>query len=382
MNSMRFICCLLILILSLSMIAIGAPATSGVEVNAKAAVLIEASTGQVLYELNPNEHLSIASVTKVMTMLLIMEALDGGRIHLDDMVVCSDYAASMGGSQIYLEPGEQMSVHDMIKSIAVASANDACVAMAEHIMGSETAFIEEMNKRAMELGMKNTNFVNTNGLDEPNHYSSAYDVALVSKELLKHPKITEYLTIWMDSVRNGEFGLANTNRLVRFYNGANGIKTGSTSEALYCLSAGAKRDGMQLIAVVLGAPTTNDRFNSASKLLDYGFANYAIMNEANDGKPLSMVKVHKGTEEELGVVPNGQLQVLLPKGKQSMVKKNMILPQTILAPVKQGQKVGQIEYILDNKSLGTVDLIAQKNVNRINPFMLFWKLLDQWVSLE
>lgn len=382
MNGMRFICCLIIFTLCFSMIVIAAPATTGVEVNAKAAVLMEASTGQLLYEMNPNQRLPIASVTKVMTMLLIMEAVDSGRIHMEDMVTCSEYAASMGGSQVYLEPGEQMNVNDMLKAIAVASGNDACVAMAEFIAGSETAFVGEMNKRAKELGMENSNFINCNGLDTDNHYSSAYDVALMSKELLKHPKITDFLTIWMDSLRNGEFGLANTNRLIRFYKGANGIKTGSTSVALYCLSAGAKRDGMQLIAVVLGAPTTNDRFNSATKLLDYGFANYAIMNDANQDKPVSMVKMMKGTENELGAMASGQLQVLLPKGKQNMVKKEIKLPDSILAPVKQGQKIGQIEYVLDNKSLGSVDLIAQKNIGRINPFMLFWNLLDQWISLK
>lgn len=382
MYGMRFISCVIIIMICFSMIVSAAPAKTGVEVNAKSAILMEASTGKVLYELNPNERLPIASVTKVMTLLLIMEALDNGKITLEDMVTCSEYAASMGGSQIYMEPGEQMSVHDMIKAIAVSSANDACVVMAEHIMGSETVFVEEMNSKAKELGMTNTNFMNSNGLDVENHYSTAYDIALMSKELLKHPKIIEYLTIWMDSLRGGEFGLANTNRLIRFYKGANGIKTGSTTEALYCISASAKRDGMQLISVILGAPTSNDRFNSASKLLDYGFANYAIMNDADEGKPIATVKVEKGTKEELGVIVKEQLQVLLPKGKKNMVKKQVNMPESIVAPIKKGEKVGVIEYKLENESLGKVDLVAEQDISRINPFMMFWDLLSCWVSLK
>ena len=246
-------------------------------INAKSGILMEASTGEVLYEQNANERLQIASVTKVMTMLLIMEAIDSGKISLDDMVTTSEYAASMGGSQVFLEAGEQMSVNDMLKAIAVASGNDAAVAMAEFISGSEGAFVEKMNKRASELGCENTHFINCNGLDEtPEHYSSARDVARISQELLKHTKIFDYTTIWMDSLRNGSFGLSNTNKLIRFYNGANGLKTGSTSTAKYCLSATALRDGMQLIAVIICAPSTKDRFSSASALLDYGFANYEV----------------------------------------------------------------------------------------------------------
>ncbi|MDO5311127.1 MAG: D-alanyl-D-alanine carboxypeptidase family protein, partial [Clostridia bacterium] len=266
--------------------------TSAQLINAKSGILMEASTGEVLYEQNADERLPIASVTKTMTMLLIMEALDEGKISLNDTVTVSEYAASMGGSQVFLEVGEQMSADDMLKAIAVASGNDAAVAMAEFISGSEGAFVEKMNKRAAELGCTNTHFINCNGLDETEeHYSTARDVALISRALISHKKIFDYTTIWMDSLRGGSFGLSNTNKLIRFYKGANGLKTGSTSTAKYCLSATAERDGMQLIAVIIAAPTTADRFSSASALLDFGFANFDAVGEGFTDLPAPYVRV-------------------------------------------------------------------------------------------
>ena len=260
--------------LALALILLTVNVVAEVPLSSKSAVLIEASTGTVLLERDPHQKLPPASVTKIMTMLLIAEAIDGGKIKMDDLVTCSDYASSMGGSQVYLKAGESMTVSDMLKAIAVASANDACVAMAEHLAGSESAFVAQMNERAAALGMKNTKFCNTNGLPDPNHLTTAYDIALMSKELIKHEKILPYLGIWTDSLRGGDFGLANTNKLIRYYKGANGMKTGSTNDAGFCLSAAALREGMQLIAVVLGAPTSKERFADATALLDFGFANY------------------------------------------------------------------------------------------------------------
>ncbi|MBQ7953776.1 MAG: D-alanyl-D-alanine carboxypeptidase [Clostridia bacterium] len=270
-TGMRFILFILIISMSVTVLADFQPSYA-----VRSYMLMDYDTGTVLAENNSNEPYPIASVTKVMTMLLCMESLQAGKISMNDVVTVSEYAASMGGSQIYLEPGEQMTVEELLKSVAVGSANDASVALAEYIMGSESAFIDAMNERAKSLGMTNTHFANCNGLDEDNHYSSATDVAIMSRELLKHDAIRPFLGIWMDSVRNGQFGLTNTNKLIRFYNGAIGVKTGSTTNAKYCLSSAATRDGLTLIGVVLGAETTSERFETAKELLNYGFANYKI----------------------------------------------------------------------------------------------------------
>ena len=259
----RVICFFICVCFMMHSVAVFAEGNTDLVLNAKSAILMEEATGNILYESNPDERLPIASVTKVMTMLLIMEAVDSGKISLDDMVTVSENAMSYGGSTMFLETGEQLTVNDMLKGIAVASANDCCVAMAEHLAGSESAFVDMMNEKAKELGMENTHFMNTNGLDEDDHYSSARDVAIMSRELMKHETIFNYTSIWMDTLRGGKFQLANTNKLIRFYDGANGLKTGSTSKALCCLSAAAKRNDMQLIAVVLGAPTSAERFASA-----------------------------------------------------------------------------------------------------------------------
>lgn len=351
-------------------------------VNSKSAILMEASTGQVLYELNADEKLPIASVTKTMTMLLIMEALDSGKINYDDMVSTSEYAASMGGSQVFLEPGEQMSVNDMLKAIAVASGNDAAVAMAEFIGGTESAFVEMMNKRAAEIGAVNTHFINCNGLDEtPEHHSTARDVAIISCELLKHPKIHEYTTIWMDTLRDGQFGLSNTNKLIRFYDGANGIKTGSTSIAKYCLSASAKRENMQLVAVVLAAPTTADRFGSATKLLDYGFANYALVDETIFTEPIPEAVVVGGDKEKLQLEADGTLNFVVKKGNQNKVSQEFIIEPEIVAPIEKGQKVGEVHFTIDGELVAVKELVAKESIERISLWKMFIKALNNWVTV-
>ncbi len=350
-------------------------------VSAKSGILMEQSTGEVLYEFNPDERLQIASVTKTMTMLLIMEALDSGKIALSDMVTTSEYAASMGGSQVFLEVGEQMSVDDMLKAIAVSSGNDAAVAMAEFISGSEAAFVEKMNQRAAELGCLNTHFINCNGLDETEeHYSSAKDVAIISRELLKHTKIFDYTTIWMDSLRNGAFGLSNTNKLIRFYKGANGIKTGSTSTAKYCLSASAERDGMQLIAVVICAPTTAERFSSATALLDYGFANYEVAGGNMQEISVPYVSVAGGVEEQLAPVVSGD-GFIVKKGNADKVEQRFELSDSVTAPVEEGQKLGEIIFSVDGSEIARRDVCAAATVPRISVVQMFARSLLDWLRL-
>lgn len=348
-------------------------------VSAKSGILMEQSTGEVLYEFNPDERLQIASVTKTMTMLLIMEALDSGKIKLDDMVTTSEYAASMGGSQVFLEVGEQMSVDDMLKAIAVSSGNDAAVAMAEFISGSEEAFVEKMNKRASELGCINTHFINCNGLDETSeNYSSAKDVAIISRELLKHEKIFDYTTIWMDSLRNGAFGLSNTNKLIRFYKGANGIKTGFTSAAKYCLSASAERDGMQLIAVVICAPTTAERFSSAKALLDYGFANYEVAGKNLSELPVPYVHVMGGTAEQIAPVVEGD-GFIVKKGNGDKVEASFELLDSVSAPVENGQKLGEIIFSVDGSEVARRNVCANAEVPRISVIQMFARNLADWL---
>lgn len=336
--------------------------------NAKSMILMEASSGEILHEYNADEKLPIASVTKIMTMLLIMEALDDGKISYDDMVPVSERAMSMGGSTMFLETGEQLAVSDMLKGIAVASANDGAVAMAEYIAGSEAAFVEMMNDKAKALGMENTNFVNTNGLDDDNHYSTARDVSLMSRELIKHKKIFEYTTIWTDSLRDGKFQLANTNKLIRFYSGANGLKTGSTSKAMCCISATAERDGMQLIAVVLGAPTSKERFAAARGLLDYGFANYSVHKLAEKDEEICRIPVMKGKSSEIPVVVPEECSLLLKKGIKDEIEKKIDLPDSLYAPVEKGEQVGTIEFYIDGELKKKADLSAGESVQKKNYF--------------
>lgn len=347
------------------------------ELSAPSAILIEASTGQCLYEKNIHDKRPPASVTKVMTMLLAMEAVDSGKISMDDMVRCSEKAASMGGSQIYLEPNEEMSVRDMLKAVAVASGNDAAAALGEFIAGSLEGFVGMMNERAKELGMNDTTFVNCNGLDAEGHLTSAYDIALMSKELISHPAIFDFTTIWMDSLRGGEFGLVNTNKLIRFYEGATGLKTGSTGEAKYCLSASAKRGGMDLIAVVLGAPSSQERFSDATKLLDYGFANYAIANSLITDEELGKIKVLKGVKSELQPKITEGYNVLVKKAKVNDIETKIELPDEINAPTLGDEKIGEVSFYIDGEKIGSADITAGENVNKINPFEMFARLTKQ-----
>ncbi len=348
----------------------------------KSAILMEASTGQVLYEQNPDEHLPIASVTKIMTMLLIMERIESGALSFEDMITVSENANSYGGSTMFLETGEQLSVHDMMKGIAVASANDGCVAMAEHIAGSEANFVEMMNKRAKELGMKDTVFLNTNGLDEDGQYSSARDVAAMSRELIKHKKVFDYTKIWTDSLRDGKFELANTNKLIRFYNGATGLKTGSTSKAGCCLSATAERDGMELIAVILGAPNTKSRFASASALLNYGFAGYTVKKQVEKGEPTGIVTVSRGVKKEIKTVADHDFSVLAEKAKPVEIEKKVVLEDYVTAPVKKGDKVGEITFSENGKTVKTVDIVADEDAEKKGFGLVLMDMLYQLMCGE
>lgn len=360
----RVICFFICVCFMMQSVAVFAEGNTDLGLNAKSAILMEEATGNILYESNPDERLPIASVTKVMTMLLIMEAVDSGKISLDDMVTVSENAMSYGGSTMFLETGEQLTVNDMLKGIAVASANDGCVAMAEHLAGSESAFVDMMNEKAKKLGMENTHFMNTNGLDEDDHYSSARDVAIMSRELMKHETIFNYTSIWMDTLRGGKFQLANTNKLIRFYDGANGLKTGSTSKALCCLSAAAKRNDMQLIAVVLGAPTSAERFASAKSLLDYGFANYAVNTQITAGDEVQKIAVEKGVDKEVGVVAGDSCSTLVKKGQEDNITKEIKIDETITAPIEAGQKIGTMTISRDGEVIADIDLNASSAVEK------------------
>ena len=332
------------------------------QIKAPSGILIEAGTGEILYEKDSHARLAPASVTKIMTMLLTMEAVESGQLRLDETVTASEHAASMGGSQIFLEPNEQMSLDDMLKSIAVASANDACVAVAEHIAGSEEAFVELMNRRAAELGMADTHFDNCCGLDSETHYTSAYDISLMSRELLKHEKIHDYTTIWMDTVRGGQFGLTNTNKLVRFYEGATGLKTGYTSKAGYCVSASACRGGMELIAVVMHAETSPLRNADASGLLNYGFANYALVSCDEDVS--SPVPVVLGREDFCTGEITDDSYLLVSRQEAQSVEKQVVLEESLTAPVAKGQKIGELRYVKNGEILKTVQIVARQDIEK------------------
>ncbi|MBR5152218.1 MAG: D-alanyl-D-alanine carboxypeptidase [Clostridia bacterium] len=377
----KLVCCLLILCGTVT-----AFAEPSLEVDTKVStqlvkgesgILMEASTGDVLYEWEPDKKLQIASVTKTMTMLLIMEAIDSGKIRWEDTVTVSEHAASMGGSQVFLEVGECMSVSDMLKAIAVASGNDAAVAMAEHIAGTHETFVELMNRRAQELGCNNTHFINCNGLDETeDHYSCARDIAVITKELLSHPAIFDYTTIWMDTLRDGSFGLSNTNRLIRFYKGANGMKTGSTSLAKYCLSATALRDGVQLIAVVLGAPSTADRFGSATALLDYGFANYEVAEAPED--TVTTIEVRGGKESAIPLRLE-QENCIVKKGNKDKLTVTCTLPDFLRAPIKEGEPVGEAVFSIDGTQVQKTPIFAETGVERIGIGTMYLKMLTKWL---
>ena len=362
MKQLRCALLALLMLLSLTVPA----AAEELTVEAQACLLMEKTTGEVLYAVNEHEQLEPASVTKVMTLLLVMEAIDSGALSYDDTVTASAYACSMGGSQIWLEENEQMTVEELLKAVCVASANDASVALAEHIAGSAEAFVERMNQRAAELGMADTHFVNPTGLPAEGHVTSAYDIALMSRELIwRHPDIRRFTTIWMDSLRDGAFGLNNTNKLIRYYEGATGLKTGSTDSALYCLSATAERDGMELIAVILKSPTSDKRFEGAKTLLNYGFAVYGLADAAPE-EPLPAIPVRLGTAASVPVELAGQESLLTTREKLGTLATTVELEEELTAPVEKGQRVGTLTVTAGDEVLAELPLAAAEAVERLS----------------
>ena len=372
------------LLLCLSIFA--ADRVQAITVDAKASLLMEAETGKILVENNAHDKLAPASVTKVMTMLLIYEALEQERIKWDDVVTVSAHAASMGGSQIFLETGEQQTVRDLTKAIVIASANDAAVAMAEFIAGSEEAFVTAMNNKARALGMESTNFVNSCGLDAPGHITTAFDIALMSRELiLKHPEVIKFATTRLDKIIHKtargeeEFGLTNTNKLIRNYGGTTGLKTGSTSEALYCISATAEKEGMHLIAVVLAAPDPTIRFDSAMKLFDYGYSNYALIAKEDSGTAMGEIKIYKGKTESATVVIKEQTNVLVPKGKHIVIDSEVRIDGSLDAPVDIGQRAGEVIYTHEGQEVGRSELIVAEEIAKASPQDIMDRMFRRWL---
>ncbi len=349
------------------------------ELTSKSYILMDGQSGNVLLENNADEQLPPASITKIMTMLLAIEAIDSGKLKTTDIVSVSETAAIKEGSHVFLAPGEQISVDDLMKSIAVASGNDAAIAIAETLCGTQEKFVEQMNKRASELNMNNTKFINCNGLDTDGHVSCARDVAIMTFELLKHPKIFDYTTIWMDTLRNGTFQLANTNKLIRFYDGANGMKTGSTSKAGFCLSATAKRNGVQLIAVVMGAPSSKERFADASTLLNYGFQNYSLTTACQKGDIAGDVAVTKGTLPAVTAIASQTYSLLTENNQKDLLKEQKVLTETVEAPVEEGQKLGEIIYTFNGKETGRVPLVALNSVSKLTYGHLFKELINNFL---
>ncbi len=360
-----------------------APAKIGdtVPINAKSAILLEPYTGEILYEKNADERLSPASITKIMGLLLVMEEIKKGNLKLTDVITVRGHAAGMGGSQIWLEPGERMSVDDLLKAAVIASANDAMAALGEAVAGSEETFVQKMNQKAKELGLNNTNFVNCTGLDAENHYSSAHDIAVMAGELIKHEQIKKYSTVWMDTLRGGKTELVNTNKLVRFYDGCTGLKTGTTSTAGCCLAATAKRQNMELVAVVMKADNTNERFLAARKLLDLGFANYSFCSIGADISDSLSLKVTAGESEQVKIDAGEELKLLLKKGDNSRIIKKIILPESVKAPVKKGDILGSVSVLLDNNEIGTIELKAASDVKKINFATTFLWLICALIEL-
>ncbi len=348
--------------------------------NCKSAILMEETTGTILFAQNAEEAMPPASVTKIMTLLLVMEAVSAGVIHLDDTVTVSEHAASMGGSQVFLKEGEQMKLEDLLKSVVIASANDAAVALAEYICGSVDVFVQKMNQKAAELGMNNTTFENVTGLDDTavNHLTSAKDIALMSQALIAHPTILQYSSIWMDTIRDGAFGLTNTNRLVRFYNGCTGLKTGSTSKAGFCVSVTAKRDGLSLICVIMGAESRDIRNAEATKLLDWGFANFGVYQ----AEPVKAVEIPVlGGMKDICTLSAEAFSCVLPKGKLSKVEQTVQLPEFVTAPVKAGDEVGKVDFTVDGELIGSVPLCALENVSKIDFFEIFKRMLAKFLLI-
>ena len=363
-----------IIFMMLATFSLAKEGNDSLNIEAKSAVLIEMNTGTVLYEHNKDTKLPPASVTKIMTLLLVFEAIENSVITYDQMITVSENASSMGGSQIFLEPGEQMSVNDLLKSVIIASANDAALALAEEVGGSEEQFVKMMNEKATQLGMENTHFENVTGLDDTvsNHLTSAYDIALMSRELLKHEKVSEYATIWMDTIRDGEFGLTNTNRLIRFYRGLTGLKTGYTSNAGFCVSASAKRDGMHLITVVMGAETSQKRNDTATKLLNYGFSNYGLYSDGEEN--LGSLEISGGCKESIGAKKNAY-EALVKRSELGKITKEKIIFNDLKAPIKINEKIGEIIYKIDGREIGKSDIIATEAVERLTLWEYILKII-------
>ncbi len=351
------------------------------QLSCPSAVLMDSSTGTVLYEKDSHSKRPLASVTKIMTMLLAMEAIDSGKLGYDDMITGSAYAKSMGGSTIFLDEGEQLSARDILKGIAVSSGNDAAVAMAEHLGGSCENFVSMMNERAAQLGMADTHFVNCNGLPAEGHYSTAYDIALMSRELMRHEGIFDFTTIWMDSLRGGAFTLSNTNKLIRFYDGATGLKTGSTDEAKFCISATAKRGNMHLIAVIMAAPTSKQRSADASKLLNYGFANYSVIPLAAKGEEAARLHIEKGADGETPLVCADDLGYLCQKGEEPQLERTPIFEENLCAPCAKGDRAGELVITSGGRELGRCDLIFAENVPRMTYGGVFSSMISKWVRM-
>ena len=346
-----------------------------------AACLIEQSSGLIIYDYNMHEKLRPASVTKIMSLLLIMEALDSGKIQLTDKIPCTEDAAKMGGSQIWLDVRETLTVEEMLKAICVVSANDCVVAMADYLEGSQDAFVKKMNQKAQELGMNDTTFKNCHGIDEDGHLTSAYDIAIMSRELLmNHPSITKYTTIWMDSLRDGKSSLVNTNKLVRNYNGCTGLKTGSTSIALYNLSASATRNNLSLIAVVLKAPTPAIRFSNAQKLLDYGFSNYSVTSFGKKGDVIKSVEIKKGTTSSIDAILENDAEVLMSNGSNKDITQEIKLDDSFNAPILEGQKLGEVEFSINGNVISTVNLVANKSSDKLSFGSIIKFVMNKWFN--
>lgn len=352
-----------------------------IEISAPAVVLVEPKTGKILYEKNAHEVRCCASITKVMTMTLVMEALDSGKISLSDNVAASEHASSMGGSDIWLKPGEIMTVDELSKATMVASANDAAVALAEHVCGSEDIFVAEMNRKAKELGMTDTVFKNCNGLDEDGHVTSAYDVALMSRELMKHEKIFDYTSIWIDYLRDGKTQLVNTNKLLKSYKGITGLKTGTTSQAGSCVTATATRGNLSLIAVILGGANGKDRFKDAATLLDFGFANYNMLQPVVDESIFEPVKVTDGMKSEVAVEAHVCSEVLVPKGREHSIDSSMEIVSEVAAPVQKGQSLGRLIYKLNDEIVAEYDIVAAEDVEAISFSAIFHDLLSEFFKI-
>lgn len=361
------------------------PSSVGTDLNLECggAVLIEQNSGRVLYDHNMHQKLRPASVTKIMSILLIMEAIDSGRLSYTDKIPCTETAAAMGGSQIWLDVREELTVDEMLKAICVVSANDCTVAMAEYLAGSQEAFVEQMNAKAKKLGMNDTNFKNCHGIDEDGHETSAYDIALMSRELLtKHPDITKYTTIWMDSLRDGKSELVNTNKLIRNYKGATGLKTGSTSIALYNLSASATRDNLSLIAVIMKAPTTKIRFAEAEKLLDYGFSNFQYSKFSNENDILKSISVQKGVKDSIDLAYETSVGALVKKGESKNVEQTINIPEIISAPINKGDVIGNIVYTIDGNEVAKVNIVANESVEKNNIINMINYVFKKWSFLR